>query len=94
VSPPKPSSQPVEPQPATDTTAAPATYATLIIHVDTSAVVTIDGKAEPPGTTATVRVQPGVEHIITVQSPGHSLRRLHVPALSPGEQMPLHFNVR
>jgi hypothetical protein len=83
------------------TTAAPASGesgkpapATLHISVDATATISVDGNAEPPGTAATVNVQPGVEHVVTVQRPGHSVRKLHVPALAPGEQMPLKFTVR
>jgi eukaryotic-like serine/threonine-protein kinase len=84
---------------ATGTTAtAPsgvkATYATLQINVDAPANIAVDGQAQPMGESATVNVQPGVEHVVTVQRPGHSLRRLHVPALAPGEHMPLKFTVR
>jgi hypothetical protein len=90
---------PVEPGPSVggSGSAAPAatpSYATLNINVDAPAVITVDGQAQPLGTVATVNVVPGVEHVVTVQRPGHSMRRLIVPALSPGEQMPLHFNVR
>jgi hypothetical protein len=75
-------------------TAARATYATLVIRVDAPAAIAVDGQAQPMGESATVNVQPGVEHIVTVQRPGHTVRRLHVPALAPGENMPLKFSVR
>jgi serine/threonine protein kinase len=74
--------------------AVAAGTAMLVIHTDAPANITVDGKAQPLGTSATVSVQPGIEHVVTVQRPGHSLRRLHVPALAPGERMPLHFNLR
>ena len=70
------------------------TYATLVIRVDAPASITVDGQAQPMGDHATVNVQPGVEHIVTVQRPGHSMRKLHVPSLAPGESMPLKFSVR
>ncbi len=80
------------------TTGAAATvtngYATLVIKVDAPANIAVDGQAQPMGDSATVNVQPGVEHVVTVQRPGHSIRRLHVPALAPGEHMPLKFSVR
>jgi serine/threonine protein kinase len=78
----------------TTTTTSPETLATLKIVVDAPATIAVDGKPEPPGVAATVNVQPGVEHVVTVQRPGHSVRKLHVPALAPGEQMPLKFSVR
>ena len=70
------------------------TFATLQIHVDAPANIAVDGQAQPLGDSATVNVQPGVEHVVTVQRPGHSLRKLHVPALAAGEHMPLTFSVR
>jgi hypothetical protein len=79
----------------TPTSAPPAgDVATLVIAVDAPASITVDGKAQPPGDTATVEVAAGVEHVETVQRPGHSVRKLHVPALAPGEHMRLPFNVR
>jgi len=71
-----------------------STFATLQIKVDAPANIAVDGKQQPMGDSATVNVQPGVEHVVTVQRPGHSVRRLHVPALAPGEHMPLKFSVR
>ncbi|HWE31177.1 MAG TPA: protein kinase [Polyangia bacterium] len=71
-----------------------ASYATLQIAVDAPANIAVDGQAQPMGESATVNVQPGVEHVVTVQRPGHSVRKLHVPALAPGEHMPLKFSVR
>ena len=71
-----------------------ATFATLLIKVDAPANIAVDGQAQPMGDSATVNVQPGVEHVVTVQRPGHSVRKLHVPALAPGEHMPLKFSVR
>ena len=68
--------------------------ATLQIHVDAPANITVDGTPQPIGDSATVDVQPGVEHVVTVQRPGHTLRKLQVPALAPGERMPLTFSVR
>jgi hypothetical protein len=62
--------------------------------VDAPANITVDGQVQPMGESATVNVQPGVEHVVTVQRPGHSIRKLHVPALAPGEHMPLKFSVR
>jgi hypothetical protein len=41
-----------------------------------------------------VSVAPGIEHEVTVQSAGHAARRLHVPALAPGEHMPLRVSLR
>ncbi len=79
---------------ATGGGAGKSTYATLVIRVDAPAAIAVDGQAQPMGESATVNVQPGVEHIVTVQRPGHSQRRLHVPALAPGESMPLKFSVR
>jgi serine/threonine protein kinase len=73
---------------------AKATYATLQINVDAPANIAVDGQAQPMGDSATVNVQPGIEHVVTVQRPGHSVRKLHVPALAPGEHMPLKFTVR
>ena len=73
---------------------AKATFATLQISVDAPANIAVDGEAQPMGESATVNVQPGVEHVVTVQRPGHSVRKLHVPALAPGEHMPLKFTVR
>jgi serine/threonine protein kinase len=70
------------------------TSATLQIHVDAPANIAVDGQAQPLGDAATVRVQPGVAHVVTVQRPGHPAQRLHVPALAAGEQMPLTFSVR
>jgi serine/threonine protein kinase len=70
------------------------TFATLQIHVDAPANIAVDGQAQPLGDSATVNVQPGVEHVVTVQRPGHPPRKLHVPALSAGEHMPLTFSVR
>jgi serine/threonine protein kinase len=76
-------------------TGAPAkNYSTLVISVDAPANIAVDGQMQPMGESATVNVQPGVEHVVTVQRPGHSVRRLHVPALAPGEHMPLKFSVR
>jgi hypothetical protein len=77
----------------TGATARPS-FATLVIRVDAPAHITVDGQAQPLGESATVNVQPGVQHVVTVQRPGHSVRRLHVPALAPGESMPLKFSVR
>jgi hypothetical protein len=74
-----------------------ATVATIQITVDAPARIAVDGKPQVRGglaTAATVEVEPGVEHLVTVQRPGHSVRRLHVPALAPGERMPLKFSVR
>ncbi|HEY2745281.1 MAG TPA: protein kinase [Polyangia bacterium] len=79
---------------ATPAHAGKPTYATLVIRVDAPATIAVDGQAQPPGDSATVNVQPGVEHVVTVQRPGHTMRRLHVPALAPGENMPLKFSVR
>jgi eukaryotic-like serine/threonine-protein kinase len=79
--------------PASGAAARPTT-ATLVIKVDAPANIAVDGQAQRFGTSATVNVQPGVEHVVTVQRPGHSVRRLHVPALAAGEQMPLSFSVR
>ena len=81
---------------ATGAATAPTTssFATLQIHVDAPANIAVDGKQQPLADNATVNVQPGVEHVVTVQRPGHSVRRLHVPALAPGEHMPLKFSVR
>jgi serine/threonine-protein kinase len=70
------------------------TFATLLIKVDAPANITVDGQVQPMGDNATVNVQPGVQHVVTVQRPGHSVRKLHVPALAPGEHMPLKFSVR
>jgi hypothetical protein len=75
----------------TGTAAAPAT---LIIDLDAPGDIAVDGKSQPRGQSATVTVQPGVEHEVTVQSPGHAARRLHVPALAPGERMPLRVSLR
>ncbi len=69
-------------------------YSTLVINVDAPASIAVDGQMQPMGESATVNVQPGVEHVVTVQRPGHAIRRLHVPALAPGEHMPLKFSVR
>ena len=87
--------------PATGTATTPTapsgakvTFATLQISVDAPANIAVDGQAQPMGENATVNVQPGVEHVVTVQRPGHSVRKLHVPALAPGEHMPLKFTVR
>ena len=74
--------------------AGKATFATLLIRVDAPATIAVDGQAQPMGDSVTVNVQPGVEHVVTVQRPGHSMRKLHVPALAPGEHMPLRFTVR
>jgi hypothetical protein len=65
-----------------------------MIKVDAPANITVDGQVQPMGDSATVNVQPGVEHVVTVQRPGHSIRKLHVPALAPGEHMPLKFSVK
>jgi eukaryotic-like serine/threonine-protein kinase len=86
--------------PTTTPTSTPANtgagknYSTLVISVDAPASIAVDGQMQPMGESATVNVQPGVEHIVTVQRPGHAIRRLHVPALAPGEHMPLKFSVR
>ncbi|HEX8953113.1 MAG TPA: hypothetical protein VF945_14765, partial [Polyangia bacterium] len=79
---------------ATSPSGASASFATLLIKVDAPANIAVDGQAQPLGESATVNVQPGIEHVVTVQRPGHSVRRLHVPALAPGERMPLKFSVR
>jgi tRNA A-37 threonylcarbamoyl transferase component Bud32 len=107
-SPPVPTAQPapaVAPTAKPATTAPPTTpaptggaakpaLAILQINVDAEANIAVDGQALPPGTAATVNVQPGVEHLVTVQRAGHTPRKLHVPALAPGERMPLTFSVR
>jgi hypothetical protein len=94
----QPTQPPSQSQP-TPTTQSPAqppganTQATLIIDLDAPGDIAVDGKPQARGQSATVNVQPGVEHEVTVQRAGHAARRLHVPALSPGEHMPLRVKL-
>ncbi|MDB4971464.1 MAG: serine/threonine protein kinase [Myxococcales bacterium] len=80
--------------PAPSGESAKAAMAVLQISIDAPASITVDGQKQPPGTSATVDVLAGVDHVVTVQRAGHGLRKLHVPALAPGERMPLTFSVR
>jgi hypothetical protein len=68
--------------------------ATLVITVDAPAVITVDGVTEPLGTEATVQVKPGVEHVVKVQRPGHSVHTVHVPAPAANEKLPINVKVR
>jgi len=68
--------------------------ATLVITVDAPAVITVDGITEPLGTEATVRVKPGVEHVVKVQRPGHAIHTVHVPAPAANEKLPINVKVR
>src|SRR5207244_1815528 len=69
----------VTPPAKSPATAKPG-MAMLQISVDAIADITVDGQAQPPGLSATVNVQPGVEHVVTVQRSGRPLRKLQVPA--------------
>jgi serine/threonine-protein kinase len=71
-----------------------AAVATLVITTDAPAVISVDGISEPLGTTATVKVKPGVDHVVKVQRPGHEVHTVHVPAPAANEQLPINVKVR
>jgi hypothetical protein len=70
--------------------AAPA-MSTLVINLDQPAVIAVDGKEEPPAQQATVAVQPGKSHVVTVLRAGKVVRTINIPGMAPGEQQ--QFNV-
>ena len=88
------STVPSVPLAATPLPAAAPKPATLVITTDAPAVISVDGNPAPLGRSSTVQVKPGVEHVVTVRRPGHSLHTVHVPILAPGEQLPLQVQVR
>ena len=66
--------------------------AMLFIRVYVPATIAVDGQVSAMGDDC--QVQPGVEHVVTVQRPGHSVRRLHVLVLALGEKLQPEFSVR
>jgi serine/threonine-protein kinase len=68
--------------------------ATLEINLDQPAVVSVDGKAEPITQKATVKVKPGVAHVVTVERDGKVVRTLNVPGMQPNEQLQLNVIVK
>jgi eukaryotic-like serine/threonine-protein kinase len=89
-----PASDPAPP-PVSPAAVPPNSPATLSIELDAPGDIAIDGKPQAHAQTATtVNVQPGIEHEVTVQSAGHPARRLHVPALAPGEHLPLKVSLK
>jgi serine/threonine protein kinase len=68
--------------------------ATIEITLDQPAVIAVDGKAEPLSQQATVRVKPGVAHVVTVERAGKVVRTLNVPGMAPNEQLQLNVLLR
>jgi serine/threonine protein kinase len=68
--------------------------AMLEVNLDQPAVISVDGKAEPLGQRALVKVQPGVAHVVTVTRDGKVLRTLNVPGMAPSEQLQLNVVLR
>jgi serine/threonine-protein kinase len=75
-------------------TPAPSKVATLVITTDAPAVISVDGKAQPLGSEATIEVKPGMEHIVTAQRPGSPVHTVHIPSLAAGERLPVSVKLK
>jgi len=92
---PDPPRHPAPPPPAPSRPSAPAkTTATLAVTTDMPAHITVDGAAQPFGRSATVEVRAGEPHVVTAQRPGHSVRRVNVPAPDAGARVPVAVKLK
>jgi len=69
--------------------------ATLSITTDVTAIITVDGVAEPPSHSVTIKVKSGVPHVVLAQRAGHhTSKTVRVPALLPNENLQIKISVK
>ena len=74
---------------------AQGAMATLSITTDATAVITVDGVAEPPSHAVTVKVKAGVPHVVLAQRAGHhTTKTIRVPSLLPNENLQIKISVK